>query len=315
MANRVVVSTIGAQPPQSTPGRTPQQAVEDMAAFWEERMEQVWPDQPDLVVVPEFCDRFRDYSPQQMMDFCLVRGDQILDRFREQARQHNCYVTYPSMREFGDGTYRNSLTMIGRDGEIVGTYDKNYIVISETSFWNILNGPEAPLIQCDFGSVAGVICFDLNFEELRLRVQAAQPDLILFPSMYHGGLMQAYWAYSCRAHFVSSLGNTGLRSGMISPTGQTLASTTAYRDYVTAHLNLDCRLVHIDDHWEKLPALKKRYGREVVISDPDHLGAVLITSEADNVSAAEMISEFEIELLDDYLARSAAHRDQCILKA
>lgn len=314
MANRVTISTIGTPPPQSTLGQTGQQAVEAMAAFWEDRMQQVWPDRPDLVVVPEFCDRFHDYSPEQMMEFCSVRGDQILERFQEQARRHNCYLTYPSMRDHGDGTFRNSLTMIGRDGEIAGIYDKNYIVIDETKWWKILSGTDSPLIECDFGTVGAAICFDLNFDELRLRYKAAKPDLIVFSSMYHGGLMQSYWAYSCRAHFVSALGSRGLRSGMISPTGQTLASTTVYKDHVTATVNLDCCMAHLDENWEKLPALKARYGREVTIADPDLLGSVLITSESQERTALEMAREFEIELLDDYMARSSAHRDECLLR-
>jgi hypothetical protein len=39
---------------------------------------------------------------------------------------------------------------------------------------------------------------------------------------------------------------------------------------------------------------------------------VLITSERDDVSAQQMVEEFEIELLDDYFARSLAHHhDPC----
>ena len=68
-----------------------------------------------------------------------------------------------------------------------------------------LCGKDAPVFECDFGRVAFAICFDLNFDELRLKYVKAKPDLIIFSSMYHGGLMQAYWAYSCRAYFVGAI--------------------------------------------------------------------------------------------------------------
>lgn len=314
MANHVVISTVGAAPPHSTPGRTWQQSVEAMAAFWEMKLSQVWPDQPDLVVLPEMCDRYSDYTPEQMLEFCSARGDQLLDLFRRAAREHNCYLAYPSLRCLNDGTRRNSFTMIGRDGQVVGTYDKNHLVVGETSESGVLCGLDAPLIECDFGTVGAAICFDLNFDELRLRYKAAQPDLILFSSMYHGGMMQAYWAYSCRAHFVSAIGSPGLRSGIISPTGNEIATTTIYQDFVTATVNLDSCLAHLDFNREKLKALKERYGRDVTVADPDLLGSVLISSETNEATALEMAREFEIELLDDYMARSLAHRADCLLQ-
>ena len=45
----------------------------------------------------------------------------------------------------------------------------------------------------------------------------------------------------------------------------------------------------------------------MTVRDPGLLGSVLITSEC-SVPAAEMVKEFEIELLDDYMARSLKHR-------
>lgn len=314
MSRPVVITTIGAPPPPSTPGLTLQQSVEEMADFWQEKLALAWPDQPDLVVLPEMCDLYSDVSPAQMLDFCAARGDRMLELFRQAARRHRCYLAYPSLRCMEDGTKRNSLTMIGRSGEIVGIYDKNHVVISETTEAGVLCGKEAPLFECDFGSVAAAICFDLNFDELRLRYQAARPDLILFTSVYHGGLMQAYWAYSCRAHFVSSIGFPGLRSAIISPAGQTLASTTIYQNFVTATVNLDCCLAHLDFNRDKLKALKAHHGRDVTIADPDLLGSVLISSETPETTALEMAREFEIERLDDYMTRSMEHRANCLAK-
>ena len=161
------------------------------------------------------------------------------------------------------------------------------------------------IFECDFGRVGGAICFDLNFEPVRSRYVAAKPDLILFSSVYHGGLMQAYWAYACRAHFLSSI--AGEQSVVLSPQGEMLAHNTNYFDFVTATVNLDCRLAHLDYNWGRLAAMRKKYGPKVKVYDPGYLGSVLISSETDEFTVDDLVKEFEIELLDDYFARALAH--------
>ena len=117
--------------------------------------------------------------------------------------------------------------------------------------------------------------------------------------------MQGYWAYTGRAHLVTAI--AGPPSAILSPVGTVLASTTNYFDFVTATVNLDCKVVHLDFNWEKLRAMKAKYGPRVSVYDPGHLGAVLISSESDRLTSGDLVQEFEIELLDDYWSRSLAH--------
>ena len=171
-------------------------------------------------------------------------------------------------------------------------------------------GSETPVFQCDFGSVGCVICFDLNFDELREKYEKLKPDIMLFPSMYHGGLEQSKWAYSCRSFFVCSFGSTDAPSEIRNPLGEVVASSTNYFNYAVATINLDRKLVHLDYNWEKLIALKKKYVDKVIIADPGKLGVVLITSEHSKISAADMVKEFNIELVDDYFNRARIHRNK-----
>ena len=89
-----------------------------------------------------------------------------------------------------------------------------------------------------------------------------------------------------------------------------MAKSTNYFNYVVATVNLDRRLDHLDGNWEKLRALKKKYGDAVSVKDPGQLGSVLITSEDDNVKADQMVKKFDIELLDDFFDRSRAARNK-----
>ena len=302
----VRIATIGPRPARVDANAEPQRIVERMIAHWKGRFAQVLPDKPDLIVVPEACDRPSGLSMEKRLAYYRVRQNQVRDYFAQVARENHCYMVYSAAREMDDGTWRNSSVLIGRNGQIVGTYNKNHVVIEETTKGGILCGREAPVFECDFGRVAFAICFDLNFDELRLKYVKAKPDLIIFSSMYHGGLMQSYWAYSCRAHFVGAI--AGLPCEIRDPLGELVASNTNYFDFVVADVNLDCRLAHLDYNWTRLRALNARYGPQVTIKDPGFLGSVLITSEHETVTVDDMIAEFEIELLDDYMARALRHR-------
>ena len=303
----VKIATIGPGPLSIDVNTESQKVVDKMIAHWRNRFAQVLPDRPDLIVVPEVCDRPGGFSLEKQRQYYKVRKDQIQKYFAQVARENNCYIVYSAHREMPDGTRRNSSVLIDRKGNVAGIYNKNHPTIGEIEK-GILCGRDTPVIECDFGRVAMAICFDLNFDELRLKYVKAKPDLLIFSSMYHGGLMQAYWAYSCRCHFVGAIAGRATPSEIRNPLGQVVASTTNYFDFAVATVNLDCVLVHLDYNWERLRKLKAKYGPKVKITDPGCLGAVLVSSEDEKISVEEMIKEFEIELLDDYMARALAHR-------
>jgi hypothetical protein len=307
----ITIATIGATPLAVSPDTKPQALVNRMISHWRGRFAQVLPDRPDLIVVPEACDRPSGLSAESLREYYDVRKDQIRQFFAETARQNNCYIVYSAYRQTPDGTGHNSSVLIDRKGEIAGIYNKNHPTIGEIEK-GIACGREAPVIECDFGRVAMAICFDLNFDELRLKYVKAKPDLIIFSSMYHGGLMQNYWAYSCRSHFVGAIAGRGTRSEIRNPLGEVVATNTNYFDFAVARVNLDCALVHLDYNWGRLRKMKAKYGPKVNILDPGCLGCVLISSEDETVSIDDMIEEFGIERLDDYFDRSLARRHESL---
>ena len=303
---RVKIATIGVQTLTVDGNAAPQAVVDRMIAFWRGRFAQALPDKPDLIVVPEACDRPRGLSGEKLQAYFKIRKNQVMDYFAQVARENRCYLVYSAKREAPDGTWRNSSVLLDRAGKVVGIYSKNHPTIGEMES-GILCGKDAPVFTCDFGRVAFAICFDLNFDALRLQYVKKNPDLILFSSMYHGGLMQGYWAYSCGAHFVGAI-ERRCPSEIRNPLGNVVATTTNYFDFVVAEVNLDCALAHLDYNWGRLRALKKKYGTTVTISDPGYLGSVLITSEHETVTVEEMIDEFQIERLDDYMKRALDFR-------
>ncbi len=178
----VTIATLGPSPITVSENTDPQQVVNKVIAYWKHHFSRVLPDKPDLIVVPEACDRPRGISPDKQKEYYRVRKNQVRDYFAQVARDNNCYIVYSAKRAAADGTWRNSSVLIDRKGEVVGIYNKNHPTIGEND-GGILAGRDAPVIECDFGRVALAICFDLNFDEIRLKYVKAKPDLIVFSSM------------------------------------------------------------------------------------------------------------------------------------
>jgi len=298
----VTVATIGTQVPAVDKSKGTQAVVNQITAFWHKKLNQVYAKKPDLIVLPEYCDIPKGMSREERSEYLLVRKNQIVDFFASEAKKNQCYIAF-GMRREKDGIWYNSCIVVDRQGKVAGIYDKNFPTIGELN-GGTRAGKQTPLIKCDFGTIGCTICFDLNFDELRLAYAGLKPDIIVFPSMYHGGLVQANWAFTCRSFFIGSMAFRETSSEIRNPLGEVIASSTNYFDYAVAKINLDRQMVHLDGNWEKLAGLQKKYGNGVTMTDAGELGSVLITSETEDATIEQMIKEFDIELLDDYFARS-----------
>jgi len=303
MAKRIKISVIGSRVPEVDLSAPPQAILKTVIDYLRGQILQTLPDKPDLIVLPEVCDRPPNINVAGKLEYYRLRGNRVLEFLSEIAREHHCYITYPAVRCLPDDTWRNSVQLIDRKGQVIAVYDKYHPTIDENEA-GILSGTNAVVAECDFGRVGFAICFDLNFDEIRQKYVKVKPDLMVFCSMYHGGLMQAYWAYSGRMFFAASI--SGVGGFILSPLGELVARSTNYFNYITAAVNLDYVVAHLDYNWGKLAALRAKYGSRVQVFDPGYLGSVLVSSEADDISARDMALEFNLELLDDYFARALA---------
>ena len=93
---------------------------------------------------------------------------------------------------------------MGRDGELIGRYDKMFPTIPELEK-GVIPGTVAPAFETDVGMVGLMICFDLNFPEVRVALKQSKPDLVVFSSMYRGGLQAQALAYELHSFVVTSI--------------------------------------------------------------------------------------------------------------
>lgn len=230
----------------------------------------------------------------------------VLQLYRDFARQERCHVA-GSVKLREAAAVFNAVVYYGPDGAVAGVYRKAYPTASELAE-GLAPGPGAVVLDTAIGRLGTAICFDLNFESLRDEYRALRPDILVFASMYHGGLAQAIWAYECRAFLACAWQYTG--GGILDPFGRAMAVNDCYHPVARARVNLDRAMVHLDFNREKFSAIERTYGDEVRIDIPPDIGSALIYSETDKRTAMDVVRGFDLELLDDYLQRSRRLRDR-----
>lgn len=307
MARNIRIASVPGGPVQVRDTKDYEGCLQEEMDCWTRRLRQIQDEKADLIVTPECCDRPAGMELQDRLAYYQVRGDRMRDFFCGMAKEYNAFIAYSAARSMPDGTYRNSIQLIDRNGQLVDAYNKYVPTIGEYEKGGILYGKDTHVMQTDIGRICGSICFDLNFDEPLRKTAAEHPDMVLFSSNYHGGLMQAYWAYQTRAYFISCIG-TDQSANIINPVGRTVAQNSNYYPYLAATINLDYAVAHLDENWDRFRAMKAKYGPLVEMDTPYGLGCTLLTYHGEGVRMRDIVKEFDIELWDDYYERSFAQR-------
>lgn len=318
MARNIVVAAINGRPGWMG-YRDDDAAWRAMMDWWDMRVKAVLPDRPDLILTPELSDEFsgtgglvgqsQAAKSDRIKAYYLAGKGRMMEFWSGLARRYSCYIGYSHVSSEDEGQHwQNCLRILDRRGNLAGTYLKNYPTINSIKDGQVC-GHEAPNIACDFGTVAGALCFDLNFDELRRRYVAQRPDLILFSSMFHGGILQSIWAFTIQAYLVSAMTEGGLPPAqVVSPFGEVIARSTQYRPFVVKTINLDYDIYHLDFNRARLAAAKMKYGKDITIHDPGN-GRVLLQSESPGLTSRDVEREFQLEPVRAYLSRAEAFRN------
>lgn len=270
-------------------------------------LEMVQSQKPDLIVLPEMCDLPEGWSMEEYVHYVSKRTDAVVEYICQKARELNAWIAYSTVRRLPDGTFRNSCMLLDRTGETAMIYDKMHPTEGELEA-GIFPGDEPKVLECELGRVGAAICFDLNYTELALEYQKKNVNLILFPSLFHGGLLQKIWAFTARAYFVGACG--GCKASVVSPAGEVLKESTGYFLETVYTVNLDYALVHLDFNWDKLIRLTDKYADNVTMRDPGGLGSVILLNDKNDCSMKDILEEFAVEPMDAYLQRMVCAKEE-----
>ena len=223
---------------------------------------------------------------------------ELLSTYIDFARRNRCVVAGAS-RTIVNGEPRQSILYYGPNGELLGMYHKMFPTPQAIAKGTV-PGEGAHVVDTPVGKLGGILCFDLNFDELRDGYVQLAPDILCFSSYYNGGKpVQSNWALRTHAFMVSAL-KDGC-SEIYDPLGRLINTSTYYKRIAWARINIDRFVMHGCENAHKFPDIRRKYKDQVFI-DEDSLSAhAVLYSYSDELTALDIAREFELCPVEDYL--------------
>jgi predicted amidohydrolase len=222
-----------------------------------------------------------------------------LEDVRELARRHKLLLVWPRLEYDPDRGVRNTAVLVDRSGDVLGRYDKMFPTTSELEK-GVTPGTDVPVFETDLGRVGMLICFDMNFTEVRDALKRGRPDIVVFPSMYRGGLQAQALAFELGSFVVTAISSElGL---VIDRCGRIIKEST-YEALAVARVNTNSVALHMDFNWTKMDAMLARYGPALSF-DFHTREAFYVIEYAGDRDITELFKEFELETAYAYFARA-----------
>jgi predicted amidohydrolase len=260
----------------------------------------------DLVAFPEIYPQIGAADPFHHAE---PTGGGTLDRVRELARELKLLIVWPRLEYDPARKMRNTSILVGRDGDVIGCYDKMFPTIPEMEK-GVVPGTLCPILETDIGRIGLLICFDLNFPEVHDALKAGKPDIVVFSSAYRGGLQAQALAYELGSFVVTSIGAE--LGQIIDRAGRTIKEST-YETLAVAPINTNSIALHMDFNWNKMDAMLAKYGEALTFDYHTREAFYVIESSLDE-DIDRVVEEFALEKADAYYDRSTRLRVAMIEK-
>jgi hypothetical protein len=269
----------------------------------------------DLAVLPENAFGRRGMPPACAREPETIDGP-VATAVRSLARRHRMHVVLP-LHEARGGRVYNTAVVIDRAGGVVGNYSKVFPVFGDAAQTVPPTrpaevGPPAHVVPSaqgvavftlDFGRLAVLICYDVNFAELWQQAAALGADLVAWPAAMAtpdptvGGYARA---------FRYDILGVGFPGQLLDRTGADVApeayNASSWPMLKLATVDVDRTFVHWDYNRPRVAALLAAHP-EVVVDVPGP-PFYLLRSTAANVSVRALLAEHGIETAGEYITRS-----------
>ncbi|MFX1476081.1 MAG: carbon-nitrogen family hydrolase [Promethearchaeota archaeon] len=221
--------------------------------------------QADILVLPELFTT--GYFLEKASELAEKQDGYSINLLRDLASRFHIFLVAGSLLERRGKQIYNTCRLIGKDGRIVGSYDKIHLFPPFSEDKYLTPGTTLPIFKTDLGVLGVAICFDIRFPELTRSLVLRGAQVIFVPAEFPAERI-SIWATLLRARAienqvfvvgcnrVGSDGNHsfGGRSAIIDPEGKALAQAGGSQQIVSAVIDLD-RITYVR---ERLPTLKFR---------------------------------------------------------
>ena len=263
------------------------------------RMEQVVSYQPDIICLPEVFPFANLSSPRPpVSQVAEVPIGEISQPFAEFARKYHCYVVCPIYTK-ANGRCYNAAVFIDSQGRLLGEYRKIHPTIGEMDN-GVTPGPvQPPVFKTAFGIVGAQICFDIEWYDGWQNLRKAGAEMVFWPSAFAGGSVVNTKAWQNKYVVVSSTRKDTSKICDIS--GEEIASTGRWNDWVCAPVNLEKAFLHTWPFCRRFEEVQAKYGRKIRIKTFHEEEWTIIESRSPEVKVADVLKEFDFQTHEELI--------------
>ena len=243
----------------------------------------------DLAVLPEVA--VTGETGRDVAATAVPLDGEVRAMFAELARKHHCYLVAPTyLKESGPKVrYSNAAILFGRSGEVIGTYRKMHLVVSEdgrTFEGGCSPGQDVPVFDCDFGKLGIQICYDMEFDYGWNELARKGAELIAWPTQSPQTSHPAFRAMQNRCYIISSTWRNN--ASVFEPTGKIPAQVLQPNSTLVHQLDLSYAILPWQPKLQKGEAMRKKYGDKVGFRYYEDEDCGIFWSNDSQLSVAEM---------------------------
>jgi predicted amidohydrolase len=300
LPREIMVAAIGLK------GLWPEQSIEKRIKDMLERMENVYPLEPDIICLPEtfqisWVDEIK--TLEEIAEDEKVPGP-VTGRIAEMAKKHNCYIVCPVVTKH-EGHFYNSSILLNRQGEIDGVYHKIHPTDTETLPDVYYKGG---------GTTPGAlnppvfkICMDASWFENWHLLREAGAEIVFFPSQGPFGDTLAHHAWMNQYYIVAA---TGEDARILDITGDVIAADGEFARWVCAPVNLEKAFLEIWPQVKKFGDVEKKYGNRIRIKIYHPENWATIESRDPELKVKDILKEFELPTLAEQIREATEIQDK-----
>jgi predicted amidohydrolase len=258
----------------------------------------------DLAILPEtaITGEAGDNALARSVSF---EGD-VEAAFTRKAREHSCYIVVPTylLESKPKKMCSNAALLVGRNGEVLGTYRKIHLVVSldrGTMEGGATPGDALPVFDCDFGKLGIQICYDMEFREAWAELTACGAELIAWPTQSPQTSQPASRARENRCYIVSSTWRHN--ASIFEPTGKIVAQIKPPQSILVHELDLSYALLPWSSRLRNGEALRQAYGDKVGFHYYEDEDRGIFWSNDPNMTIGEMVRSIGLLELEEEMAR------------
>jgi predicted amidohydrolase len=198
----------------------------------------------------------------------------------------------------------NAALLVGRHGELLGTYRKIHLVVSlerRTLEGGATPGHSLPVFNCDFGKLGIQICYDMEFGDGWAELARRGAELIAWPTQSPQTSQPASRAREQRCYIVSSTWRNN--ASIFEPTGKIAAQIKPPQSILAYQLDLSYALLPWSAKLRNGDALRQAYGENVGFRYYEDEDCGIFWSNDPKMTIGDMVRSIGLLELEEERAR------------